>query len=120
MRGLDKLDHRGCTSTTELVAPTNPLGCVAADWAGAEVTGKIALLNRGTCPFTGGTLGPSTPDLAPTTGITQDAGQALVDKLAAGPVTATLDLNILVETRRTWNVIAETDKGRSDNPQRGG
>ena len=81
--------------TSELVAPTNPLGCVAADWAGADVTGKIALVNRGTCPFadksraayaagavgvviwnnvagpfTGGTLGPTTPDLVPTTGIT--------------------------------------------------
>jgi Zn-dependent M28 family amino/carboxypeptidase len=126
--------------TSELVAPTNPLGCVAADWAGVDATGKIALVNRGTCPFadkskaakaagavgvviwnnvagpfTGGTLGPSTPDLAPTTGITQDEGQALVDKLATGPVPATLDLDILVEQRRTWNVIAETKRGRSDN-----
>ena len=36
-------------------------------------------------------------------------------KLAEGPVPATLDLDILVEQRRTWNVIAETERGRSDN-----
>jgi Zn-dependent M28 family amino/carboxypeptidase len=126
--------------TSQLVAPIDPLGCAAADWSGVDATGKIALVNRGTCTFaikstlakaagaagvviwnnvpgefTGGTLGESTPELAATTGITQAAGQALVTKLAAGPVPATLDLDILVEERRTWNVIAETGKGRSSN-----
>jgi Zn-dependent M28 family amino/carboxypeptidase len=125
--------------TSELAAPTDPLGCTAADWAGVDVAGKIALVNRGTCtfaeksatagaagavavviwnnapgPFTGGTLG-ETPGLVPTTGITQDEGLALVAKLAAGPVPATLELDILVEQRRTWNVIAETRTGRSSN-----
>ena len=125
--------------TSELVTPTEPLGCDAAAWAGADVTGKIALVQRGTCPFgqksavagaagavgiviwnnapgtfTGGTLG-ETEGLIPSAGITQEAGQALVDQLAQGPVTATLELDILVEERRTWNVIVETRKGRSDN-----
>ncbi|WP_137293820.1 M20/M25/M40 family metallo-hydrolase [Nocardioides dongxiaopingii] len=124
----------------ELVAPADPLGCTAAAWSGIDATGKIALVNRGTCPFadksrvakaagalgvviwnnapgefTGGTLGETTDDLAPTTGINQDVGQALVADLAAGPVQATLDLDILVEERQTWNVVAETRRGRSGN-----
>lgn len=126
--------------TGDLVAPVNPQGCVATDWDGVDAAGKIALVNRGSCtfavkstlakaagaqavviwnnvpgPFTGGTLGATTPELAPTTGITQEDGQALVDQMAQGPVAATLDLDILVEERHTWNVIAETRRGRSDN-----
>ena len=126
--------------TGELVAPTNAIGCTAADWEGVDATGRIALVHRGECtfaikstlakeagaaavviwnnaagPFTGGTLGETTPDLAPTTGITQEEGETLVAAMAAGPVEATLDLDILVEERRTWNVIAETDKGRDSN-----
>jgi Zn-dependent M28 family amino/carboxypeptidase len=126
--------------TGDLVAPTSDLGCTAADWEGVDATGAIALVHRGECTFavkstlaeeagalgvviwnnapgafTGGTLGETTPELAPTTGITQEEGEALVAAMAAGPVEATLDLDILVEERRTWNVIAETDKGRDGN-----
>ena len=35
----------------DLAAPTDPLGCTADTWAGVAVTGKIALVSRGTCPF---------------------------------------------------------------------
>lgn len=135
----------GSTSTPEggvtaaLVAPAG-LGCTAADWAGIDATGKIALVNRGSCtfaekskaagaagavamvlwnnaatPFTGGTLGEDLEGVVPTTGIDQAAGQALVAELAQGPVTATVDINVLVEQRRSWNVIAETKGGRADN-----
>jgi Zn-dependent M28 family amino/carboxypeptidase len=125
--------------TAPLVAPAG-LGCDAADYAGLEATGKIALVNRGTCtfaqksqaagaagavamvlwnnaatPFTGGTLGEDLEGVVPSTGIDQADGQALVAELAQGPVTATVDLGVLVEQRRTWNVIAETKRGRADN-----
>ena len=66
-------------------------------------------------PLTNVTLGQNTDALAPTTGISQEDGQALVTALAAGAVPATLNLDIVVEPRRTWNVIAETKRGSSDN-----
>ena len=125
--------------TAALVTPTSALGCAPADYTGVDVTGKIVLISRGTCtfgiksqtaaaagaagvviynnapgPFAGGTLGEG-DGFAPTTGIEQAAGLALVDDLAQGPVSATLDLDITVEERRTWNVIAETKGGRAGN-----
>ncbi|WP_340536816.1 M20/M25/M40 family metallo-hydrolase [Nocardioides sp. GXZ039] len=126
--------------SADLVAPADPQGCAAATWDGIDAAGKIALVHRGGCNFSvksrvakaagadaviiwnnapgalvGGSLGDTTPDLAPTTSISQEDGQALVAAMASGPVAATLDLDILVEQRRTWNVIAETRKGRADN-----
>lgn len=138
LTGSPSTPDGGVTST--LVVPAQAQGCDAAAWNGVDATGKIALVSRGTCtfaiksaaakaagaagvviynnvatPFTGGTLGETTPDLAPTTGISQAEGQRLATAVAAGPVAATLDLDILVEQRRTWNVIAETSRGRTDN-----
>jgi len=126
--------------TADLVTPVVAQGCDAAAWAGVELTGQIALVNRGTCsfqiksevakaagaaavviwnnapgPLTNATLGESTPALAPTTGISQEDGQALLADLAGGPVEATVDLDVTVEERRTWNVIAETRRGRADD-----
>jgi Zn-dependent M28 family amino/carboxypeptidase len=124
--------------TAELVRPAN-LGCDAADWSGVVATGKIALVQRGTCAFAqksqrartagaaaviiynnadgelNGTLGDNPQGVAPTTGITQADGQALVADMARGPVSMTVDLRTLVEQRETFNVIAETRRGSSDD-----
>lgn len=125
--------------TAELAAPTTAIGCTAGDYAGADVAGKIALVSRGDCSFgqkavaakaagadaviiynntTGalnGTLGGVEPDSAPATGVTQEEGQALLAKMAAGPVTMKLVLTKTMEERETFNVIAETESGRDDN-----
>lgn len=124
--------------TADLVSPGN-LGCDAADWAGVTATGKIALVSRGSCPFAqksqqaktagaaaviiynngdgelNGTLGDNPQGVAPTTGITRADGQALVAEMAQGPVSMTVDLRTLVEQRETFNVIAETQRGSSDD-----
>jgi Zn-dependent M28 family amino/carboxypeptidase len=124
--------------TADLVKPAN-LGCDAADWSGVAATGKIAIVQRGTCPFAqksqqartagataviiynnadgelNGTLGDNPQGVAPTTGITQADGQALVAEMAAGTVNMTVDLRTLVEQRETFNVIAETQRGSSDD-----
>ncbi len=119
----------GLTGT--LVAPTNALGCTAADWAGVDVTGKIALVSRGTCPFSdkskaagaagaiaivmynnapgelSGTLGSVDPAHIPSAGVTQADGETLLGEMASGPVTVTVELQAFTETRQTFNVIAE-------------
>lgn len=111
--------------TAELAAPTTAIGCTAGDYAGADVAGKIALVSRGECSFgekaiaakaagadaviiynntTGalnGTLGGVEPDSAPATGVTQEEGQALLAKMAAGPVTMKLVLTKTMEERET-------------------
>ncbi|MBO3086002.1 M20/M25/M40 family metallo-hydrolase [Cellulomonas fengjieae] len=126
--------------TADLAAPTDPLGCAPDDWAGVEVTGRIALVSRGVCPFGDkavnaeaagavgvviynnvpdvqlfGTLGAEGLVEVPVAGIRQADGQALATALAAGPVTVTLDLSSHVETVESFNVIAETRQGRDDN-----
>ncbi len=126
--------------TGELAAPSSsPLGCSAGDYGGADLTGKIAIVSRGTCAFgekavaakavgaeavivynnadgaLNGTLGEVNPDAAPATGMTQAEGQGLLAKMAAGPVTMTFELDKTMEERETFNVIAETRTGRDDN-----
>ncbi|WP_229117120.1 M20/M25/M40 family metallo-hydrolase [Enemella dayhoffiae] len=125
--------------TGELVAPAVATGCTAADWAGVQATGKIALVSRGVCAFAekakvakaagasaaiiynnadgalNGTLGAPGNDYAPVTGITRADGQALLAELAQGPVTMRFVLDKVVENRRTFNILAETRTGRADN-----
>lgn len=124
--------------TGPLVAPTDPLGCTDAAWAGVDATDAVALVSRGTCSFAekaaaagaagaavvviynnaegdlNGTLGGVT-GLPPTTGITQAAGTALLAQLADGPVEATADFDVTVEERRTWNIITTTKRGDRDS-----
>lgn len=124
--------------TADLVSPTG-LGCDAAAWQGVDATGKIALVQRGSCPFVqksqaagvagaaalivynnaagelNGTLGDNPIGAIPTTGITQADGQSLAAEMQSGPVNLTVDLRTLVETRETFNVIAETQRGSSDD-----
>ncbi|KAH6621626.1 hypothetical protein B0J18DRAFT_231513 [Chaetomium sp. MPI-SDFR-AT-0129] len=124
-------------ATGPIVAAAN-LGCDAADFP-AEVSGNIALISRGTCTFSqksinakaagataaivynneagelAGTLGEPFLEYAPIVGISQEDGKALLEKLAAGAVTATVKIDARVEERVTFNVIAETKEGDHDN-----
>lgn len=129
----------GTLTDLPLVAPAVPLGCTAADWAGIDASGSIALVSRGSCSFAEksaaaasagaeavliynneagpleGTLGAQTPDLAPTVGILQSEGQDLLAALANGPVLADLDLQQHIDSVETFNIIADTPTGRDDN-----
>ncbi len=125
--------------TAALAAPAGAAtGCEASDWAGFPA-GKIALVSRGVCAFAvksqmakaagasaaivynntdgalNGTLGGPADNYAPITGVTKAEGQALLAKMASGPVSVKFDLVKIVEDRRTFNVIAETKTGRADN-----
>lgn len=125
--------------TGELAAPATATGCDAGAYAGANLDGMIALVSRGTCSFgqkaaaahavgaeavivynnaagpLNGTLGGVNPDSAPATGVTQKVGQALLAKMASGPVTMSFVLDKTMEERETFNVLAETKAGRDDN-----
>lgn len=127
----------GVTGT--LAAPEESEGCTADAYGGADLAGQIALVERGTCSFgekavaageagaeavvvynneageLNGTLGEVVEDSAPATGITQEEGQALLGKMANGPVTLSFLLDKTMEERETFNVIAETKHGRDDN-----
>ena len=138
-------DDDGITAQLAVVAngqnPTGP-GCVASDFAGADYTGTIAVIQRGGCNFSikqlnaaaagaigvliynnaanadepvNGTLGSAADARGPTGGLTRAEGEQLVADAAAGPVTVTLVLQTEIETRTTRNVIAETPGGRGDN-----
>ncbi|KAL8729062.1 MAG: hypothetical protein Q9166_004979 [cf. Caloplaca sp. 2 TL-2023] len=128
--------------TQPLVLVAN-FGCAAVDYP-ATLTGKIALISRGTCEFglksalagaagavaaviydnideasLAGTLGaavrPEGP-LIPTAGITLAKGAALKDQLTGG-ATLTGDINVISvrENRTTYNVIAQTKGGDPNN-----
>ena len=63
-----------------------------------------------------GTLGASdAAAYVPVGGITRAAGEALIASLAAGQVTATLDIKIFVEQRYSSNVIATSKAGNQSN-----
>jgi Zn-dependent M28 family amino/carboxypeptidase len=123
---------------------SNSSGCTASDFAGF-VAGKIALMQRGTCPFADkaanakaagaagaivmnegnnagragviqGTLG-GPGNFGPTAGTTFAIGKDLANDIANGPTGSTVQLRIdrVAETRTTRNVIAETREGKDDN-----
>jgi Zn-dependent M28 family amino/carboxypeptidase len=102
------------------------------------VSGNVALISRGTCPFglkstlakaagasgaiiynnvngsLAGTLG-GVGNYTPTVGVTQEVGASLLAQLAAGDVEVVLDVDATEENRTTWNVIAETKGGDKNN-----
>ncbi|MFJ9522593.1 M28 family peptidase [Kitasatospora sp. NPDC101801] len=114
-------------------------GCAATDYPAGAVTGRIALIVRGGCGFAvkqtaaaaagavgvliynntdgplAGTLGDPVVAKVPTGGLSQADGLALAARAAAGPVTLDLDIRTRVETRKTWNVLAETRGGDENN-----
>ncbi|MFC0115932.1 M28 family peptidase [Kibdelosporangium aridum] len=113
-------------------------GCEAADYAGLNVTGKIALIKRGGCTFAqkqqvaseagaiaaviynnvpdssplGGTLSDPANARIPTVGITLAEGEAMA---ANPPASVTVDARAVEEPRRSFNVLAQTKTGRTDN-----
>lgn len=119
--------------TAALVSPAVTTGCAVSDWDGIDATGKIAVIQRGTCAFSvkstvakevgaaaaviynnadgalNGTLG-GPGDYVPTTGITKADGAALLTH-----ATATLDIQTVSEPKTTFNILAETAQGRDDN-----
>ncbi|SMY18963.1 unnamed protein product [Zymoseptoria tritici ST99CH_1A5] len=132
------------STSGEITAPivvVNNLGCEAGDYP-AEVSGNIALISRGTCPFgdksalanqagaaaaiiynniagpvSGGTLGPTNPNglYVPTVGISQDEGLALVQLATAGEPIGELQVDSVIENRTTYNIIAQTTGGDQNN-----
>ena len=135
----------GITAPLAVVAngqnPTGP-GCVPGDFAGADYTGTIALIQRGGCNFSikagnaadagavgvviynnaanpdepvNGTLGSEADARIPTGGVSRADGEQFAADAAAGTVTVNLVLQARPETRTSRNVIAETPGGRADN-----
>ncbi|WP_326689378.1 M28 family metallopeptidase [Streptomyces sp. NBC_01795] len=114
-------------------------GCEAADYAGGDYQGKIALIERGTCSFAqkqataadagaagaviynnvagelNGTLGDPESARIPTGGVGQADGEALAELVAKGGVSVNLEVREFQEQRTTPNVIAETKGGDPDN-----
>ncbi|ORX79952.1 aminopeptidase [Basidiobolus meristosporus CBS 931.73] len=112
-------------------------GCEDGDFAGLDLKGKIALVERGSCPFNAksinagklgasailvynnapgdfkGTLGAEGTSQFPTGGISQESGSALIELLKKGEVKASLNLDEFRENRTTYNIIAETKGGDS-------
>ncbi|MFJ9950051.1 M28 family metallopeptidase [Kitasatospora sp. NPDC091207] len=129
----------GLTAPLAVVPADDTTGCEAGDYAAGAFTGRIALIKRGGCSFAvkaaaaadagalgaivynntdgdlNGTLGEPTAGRVPTGGIGKAAGEALVARAAAGPVTVGLDIRTFMEKRKTWNVIAETRGGDPEN-----
>ncbi|MGV0746134.1 M28 family metallopeptidase [Mycolicibacterium sp. XJ870] len=114
----------------------NTPGCDAGDYEGLPLTGAVALIDRGACPFSvkqamaaergavavivanneegdemGGTLGRRTDVKIPVVSVTKDDGARLRANL--GPTT--IKLNAGVRTERTRNVIAQTKTGSTSD-----
>lgn len=122
--------------------PSSASGCTGTDFIPAAAGApQIALIQRGTCSFeikvanavaagydaavvfnegnpgrtellTGVTLG--TPAAIPVVGISYADGAALYEASQLGPVTLAVATDIIVETRTTSNIIADSPKGSSD------
>ncbi|MBG6183692.1 Zn-dependent M28 family amino/carboxypeptidase [Arthrobacter sp. CAN_A214] len=124
--------------TAGVASATNTSGCEAADFAGFE-PGSIALVQRGTCPFSqkalnaetagagavvifntgvGGNTGPIAGTLGapgvvsiPVLGASYATGTSLI----GDAVTARVATETISENRDTYNILAETATGDSDN-----
>ncbi|HSE71579.1 MAG TPA: M28 family metallopeptidase [Nocardioidaceae bacterium] len=128
----------GVTGALATVAEDGTPGCEASDFD-ASFAGAVALVQRGGCTFAqkaqnaegagaitalvynndatmpdepvNGTLGAPDATSLPTGGISLNAGKDLRERMAAGPVSVTVDLEELRENRTTTNVLAETRGG---------
>jgi Zn-dependent M28 family amino/carboxypeptidase len=128
------------TAVPGLATDATP-GCEPTDFTGAYA-GTIVLIQRGSCTFQqkhdnavalgaagvlvynnaevptdpiAGRLTDETSGRIPIAGLPRGEGESLAADVAAGPVTVTMELRVLNETRTTRNVIAETQGGRADN-----
>lgn len=132
----------GTALNTAIIAISN-LGCNASDYP-STVSGKIALVSRGSCTFglksalagsagaaglvvynnvpgpLAGTLGdPSNPagPYTPTVGIPLENGQAILALLnsSSTPLAGNLEVNSIIENRTTYNVIAQSNSGNQNS-----
>jgi Zn-dependent M28 family amino/carboxypeptidase len=129
------------TGTAELPPSGGPGsgtdGCEETDWAGKDLTGKVALIQRGTCAFTdkialAERLGAAAvlifndgfPDREepvqiganPFTGIpvamvSNDVGEALYTAAQTGTVNVTFTVSTTTEEVTQYNLIADTPTG---------
>ena len=128
----------GVAQNASIIAIPN-LGCNATDYP-SGISGRIALISRGSCTFSiksalagsagaagvviynnvpgnlAGTLGSpsnSTAPYAPTVGIPLENGQALLALLnsSSTPLTGNLEVNAILENRTTYNVLAQSKSG---------
>lgn len=138
MEGTTATDPAGIVAA-ELVAPPTATGCTAEEWGDVDATGKVAVVSRGICSFAekslaagaagaaavlvynnepgvlNGTLGEQVPEYIPSVGLSQEEGAAVVAAMAEGPVTVDLQLQETTTTVETFNIIAETATGATDN-----
>lgn len=138
---IDVLEYSPSTPDTGLtarlaVAPAGSLGCAAEDWGDVDLAGAVALVDRGTCPFSekakvaadrgavglivannedgpiGGTLGGADAAAIPVGGVTREIGEQLRSNT---PAEVVLTLETETSTSKTRNVIAQTSTGSTDN-----
>ena len=148
------MDYSGSGDVTALIQPTNDIvippgqqastsnsGCETADFSGAVFTGKIALIQRGTCDFivkamnaqaagaTGvlifnegqpgrdgvllGTLGGAGATV-PVIGTSFAVGEELYNLSRSGDTTVHMSTDTFTQSRTTENILAETAGGRSN------
>ncbi|MBN1527929.1 MAG: M28 family peptidase [Thermoleophilaceae bacterium] len=112
-------------------------GCEEADWAGQDLAGKVALVERGTCTFvekielakrlgaaavlifndgyadrTDAFQPPAPPFIGiPVAGMSYAAGSALYNAVRAGAVNVTFNVQTSTEEVPQYNLIADTKKG---------
>ncbi|KAH6952598.1 hypothetical protein DER45DRAFT_573674 [Fusarium avenaceum] len=122
---------------------TRGSGCFEDQWKDIDVKGKIALIKRGKCQFPNklklakasgaaaaivfnddpkqtagsGSLGAdNVGKLAPAGVITYDIGTAWAKRLQDGEkLEINLTIDVSVEKRETWQIIADTKEGDADN-----
>jgi Zn-dependent M28 family amino/carboxypeptidase len=153
--GFATMEYSGSNDVTALVVPTNDLvippgatdntsnsGCEASDFPGT-VSGNIALIQRGTCPFGTkaanalaagavgviifnegqpgrtdafiGTLGGTVSATLPVVGAAFSVGEQLYNlSQQPGGVTARMFTSTTTTPETTRNIIAETPSGRTD------
>ncbi|MGF0118524.1 M20/M25/M40 family metallo-hydrolase [Promicromonospora sp. Marseille-Q5078] len=124
----------GCPASTDPAAPHDD------SWAGVDATGKIALVQRGSCTFgakalaageagaagviiynnapgaLNGTLGGRNEGYAPAVGVDAAEGAAILAAFQADPsLQVTFDLQATTTDAESFNVLAETRRGRDDN-----
>ncbi|PMN89688.1 M28 family metallopeptidase [Enterovibrio norvegicus] len=118
-------------------------GCEASDFDGVDVSGKVAVIQRGGCTFNAkvvnaenagavgaivfnqgndegrkavvnGTLGSDSEASIPAFGARYDLGKAWFDALEANTIAAALNVSVEDEVVETRNVLAETEGGDPD------
>ncbi|MGF1705527.1 M28 family metallopeptidase [Enterovibrio baiacu] len=118
-------------------------GCEASDFDGVDVSGKVAVIQRGGCTFNAkvvnaenagavgaivfnqgndegrkavvnGTLGSDSEASIPAFGARYDLGKAWYDALESNTIAAALSVSVEDEVVETRNVFAETEGGDPD------